>query len=157
MKPEDQFLSNFMPNFIKNPQISKGKTAYHKALHSELLTELSGRFPRRNEYFVISEVRIVRHFFEVFGKFGKMPKPSIFCHFWSDLNQKWQKLTIFGPIWTKFRSKQLKIWPGIHFCIDPINPIESIRSCRSNRSKKGWYKFTKMAKINHFWSDLDKI
>jgi len=47
-----------------------------KALHSELLTELSGRFPSRNEYFVISEVRIVRHFFEVFGKFGisKFPK-----------------------------------------------------------------------------------
>jgi hypothetical protein len=21
---------------------------------------------------------------------------------------------------TKFRSKQLKIWPGIHLCIDPI-------------------------------------
>jgi hypothetical protein len=41
-----------------------------KALHSELLTKLLGRFPSRNEYFVISEVRIVRHFFEVFGKFG---------------------------------------------------------------------------------------
>ena len=50
--------------------------------------------------------------------------------------QKWQKSTIFGPIWTKFRSKQLKIWPGIHFYIDPIDridPIESIRSDRSDR------------------------
>ncbi len=47
-----------------------------KALHSELLTELSGRFPSRNEYFVISEVRIWRHFFVIFGKFGisKFPK-----------------------------------------------------------------------------------
>ena len=47
-----------------------------KALHSELLAELSGRFSSRNEYFRISEVRIVRHFFEVFGKFGisKLPK-----------------------------------------------------------------------------------
>jgi len=51
-----------------------------KALHSELLTELSGRFPSRNEYFVISEVRIWRHFFVIFGKFGisKFPKfPNI--------------------------------------------------------------------------------
>ncbi len=47
-----------------------------KALHSELLTELLGRFPSRNEYFIISEVRIGRHFFKVFGKFGisKFPK-----------------------------------------------------------------------------------
>jgi len=47
-----------------------------KALHSELLTELSVRFLSRNECFVISEVRIGRHFFEVFGKFGisKFPK-----------------------------------------------------------------------------------
>jgi hypothetical protein len=53
--------------------ISKEKS---KALHSELLAELSGRFLSRNEYFRISEVRIVRHFFEVFGKFGisKFPK-----------------------------------------------------------------------------------
>ena len=47
-----------------------------KALHSELLAKLSGRFSSRNEYFRISEVWIVRHFFEVFGKFGisKFPK-----------------------------------------------------------------------------------
>jgi hypothetical protein len=51
-----------------------------KALHSELLAELLGWFSSRNEYFQISEVRIVRHFFEVFGKFGisKFPKfPNI--------------------------------------------------------------------------------
>jgi hypothetical protein len=51
-----------------------------KALHSELLTELSGRFPSWNEYFVISEVRVERHFFVIFGKFGisKFPKfPNI--------------------------------------------------------------------------------
>jgi len=41
-----------------------------KALHSELLTELSGRFPSRNKYFVISKVRVERHFFVIFGKFG---------------------------------------------------------------------------------------
>jgi len=47
-----------------------------KALHSELLTQLSGRFPSRNEYFVISEVQIWHHFFVIFGKFGisKFPK-----------------------------------------------------------------------------------
>ncbi len=52
----------------------------NKALHSELLTELLGRFPIRNEYFVISEVWIWRHFFVIFGKFGisKFPKfPNI--------------------------------------------------------------------------------
>jgi len=49
----------------------------NKALHSELLAELSGRFPSRNEYFRISELRIVSNFFEGFGKFGKftLPKP----------------------------------------------------------------------------------
>ncbi len=58
--------------------------AKDKALHSELLAELSGRFSGRNEYFQISEVRIVRHFFEVFGKFGisKFPKlPNFFRNF----------------------------------------------------------------------------
>jgi len=40
-----------------------------------------------------------------------------FCHFWSDLNQKSQKLAIFGPIWTQFRSKERKIWPGSHFLL----------------------------------------
>jgi len=36
---------------------------------------------------------------------------------------------IFGPIWTQFRSKQLKIWPGSHFWsnrLDPIAPIDPI-------------------------------
>jgi len=47
-----------------------------KALHSELLDELSGRFSSRNEYFRISEVRIVHHFFEVFGKFGISKLPN---------------------------------------------------------------------------------
>jgi hypothetical protein len=44
------------------------------------LAKLSGRFSSRNKYFRISEVRIVRHFFKVFGKFGisKFPKfPNI--------------------------------------------------------------------------------
>jgi len=54
----------------------KGQHTESKALHSELLVELSGQFSSRNEYFRISEVRIVHHFFEVFGKFGisKFPK-----------------------------------------------------------------------------------
>jgi len=80
-----------------------------KALHSKLLTELSGRFPSRNEYFVISEVRIWRHFFVIFGNvvvvvrkprcrteecqisktFGRK-KNNIFCH---------EKFNFFN--WTK--------------------------------------------------------
>jgi len=36
---------------------------FTKALHSELLTELSSRFSSRNEYFVISELRVEHHFF----------------------------------------------------------------------------------------------
>jgi hypothetical protein len=74
----------------------------------------------------------------MFGKFGifNRPKPQKFlrklfkflalenaetfqfCHFWSDLNLKRQKLAIFGPIWTQFRSKHLKIWPGSHFLLN---------------------------------------
>jgi len=65
--------SNDCNNFNKN----KKHAPNSKALHSELFAELSGRFPSRNEYFRISELRIVRHFSEVFGKFGKkqLPKP----------------------------------------------------------------------------------
>jgi len=40
-------------------------------------------------------------------------------------------MAIFGPIWTQFRSKQLKIWPESHFWldrVDPIDPIDSIWS-----------------------------
>jgi len=31
-------------------------------------------------------------------------------------------MAIFGPIWTQFRSKQLKIWPESHW-IDRIDPM----------------------------------
>ena len=37
------------------------------------------------------------------------------------------KKTIFGPIWTQFRSKQLKIWPESHFWSDRLDLIESIQ------------------------------
>ena len=61
----------------KHKKYNQTVSLFGKALHSELLAELSVRFSSRNEYFRISELRIVRHFFEVFGKFGKMtfPKP----------------------------------------------------------------------------------
>jgi len=63
-------------SFLRRKTSFKFYRVVSKALHSELLAELSGRFSSRNEYFRISEVRIVRHFFEVFGKFGisKFPK-----------------------------------------------------------------------------------
>ena len=52
-----------------------------------------------------------------------------FCDFNHVDPKKWLIFAIFGPIWTKFRSKQLKIWPGIHFCsrFDRIDSIGSIR------------------------------
>jgi len=40
------------------------------------------------------------------------------------------KSAIFGPIWTQFRSKQLKIWPGSHFA---VNLIKSIQSSQINK------------------------
>jgi len=43
--------------------------------------------------------------------------------------QKLMIFAIFGLIWTQFRSKQLKIWPGSHFWsnqLDRINRIDSI-------------------------------
>jgi hypothetical protein len=45
-------------------------------------------------------------------------------------------MAIFGPIWTKFRSKQLKIWPGSHFQSTRLDWIDSIGSTRSNRLQK---------------------
>ncbi len=47
-----------------------------KALHSELFTELSSRFLSRNEFFVIFEFRVERHFFVIFGKFGNSSFPK---------------------------------------------------------------------------------
>jgi len=32
-----------------------------------------------------------------------------------------------GPIWTQFRSKQLKIWPGSHFQSTRLDWIDSTR------------------------------
>ena len=43
----------------------------------------------------------------------------------------------FGPIWTKYRSKQLKIWPGSHFLLNRLDPIDPIASIRSHRSDRG--------------------
>jgi len=84
----------------------------NNARRSELLTKLSSWILSRNEFFEISEVQIGRHFFNIFGKIGKMtlPKRQKYYENYSNF------LAIFGPIWTQFRSKQLKIWPGSHFC-----------------------------------------
>jgi len=74
------------------------------------------------------------------------------------------KPAIFGPIWTQFRSKQLKIWPGSHFC-SWFDLIELIRSSRLNKKwlpsklflKNGQFLpfmvqiRPKMAKIGMFW------
>jgi len=51
---------------MSRPYFKMGVCIDCKALHSKLLAELLGRFSSRNEYFRISEVRIVRHFFEIF-------------------------------------------------------------------------------------------
>ena len=79
-----------------------------KALHSELLAELSGRFSSRNEYFRISEVRIVRHFFEVFGKFGisKLPKlPNIRKNQFPKFPKFFQNFRTFSELFSKlFRT-----------------------------------------------------
>ncbi len=94
----------------------------YKALHSELLAELLGRFSSQNEYFWISAVRIVRHFFEVFGKFGiskflKFPKNQFpkflnffrnyrtFSELFTELFQTfWPKNRVFCPKTSNFTS-----------------------------------------------------
>ncbi len=84
---------------------------YNKALHSELLTELSSRFSSRNEFFAIFEFRVERHFFVIFGKFGisKFPKfPNIrknqfpkFPNFFQTFSELFSE--IFRTFWTKNR------------------------------------------------------
>jgi len=76
------------------------KQTVTKALHSELLIELSGRFPSRNEYFAISEVRVERHFFVIFGKFGisKFPKFPKFPNIWKNQFPK------FPNVFRNFRT-----------------------------------------------------
>jgi len=87
---------------------------YNKALHSELLTELSGRFPSRNEYFVISEVRIWHHFFVIFGKFGiskfpKFPKvPNIRKNQFPKLPNFFQNFRTFSELFTELFQT---FWP----------------------------------------------
>ncbi len=63
-------------------------------------------------------------------------------NFWSDLDQKWLKLTIFGPIRTQFRSKQLKIWP--------IGSIESTK-LSPNRTKNGHFGQIRPSLIYNNW------
>ncbi len=97
--------------------------------------------------------------------------------------QKRMIFAIFGPIWTQFRSKQLKLCPESHFWSDRLNRIDSIVSTRSyqldrinsiwsRRSDQMWLsgqilscldlnwvqigpKMAKMDDFCHFWSDLE--
>ncbi len=48
-----------------------------KALHSELLTELSSRVSSRNEFSRVGTGRVQRHFFVIFGNFGKWQFPKL--------------------------------------------------------------------------------
>ncbi len=87
---------------------------FFKALHSEHLTELLGRFPSRNKYFVISEVRVERHFFVIFGKFGisKFPKFPKFPNIWKNQFPKFpnffRNFRTFSELFSKpFRT----FWP----------------------------------------------
>jgi len=92
-----------------------------KALHSELLTKLSGRFPSRNEYFVISEVRVEHHFFVIFGKFGisKFLKfPNIrknqfpkFPNFFRNLPNFFRTFSeLFSELFPNFLTEKLKFY-----------------------------------------------
>ncbi len=48
-----------------------------KALHSELLTEVSSRFLSRNEFSQVETGQVERHFFVIFGNFGKRLLPKL--------------------------------------------------------------------------------
>jgi hypothetical protein len=150
MKKKFTFAKNFHSEYFSSTPREI------KALHFELELECSSWNLSRNECFAIFEVRFKRHFFVMFRKFGifNLPQPQKFyenfletnqifglqkCHFWSDLDQKWQKLTIFGSIWTQFRSKQLKIWPLNRLEPTRFNQIwfpGQILSCLKIRSKQ---------------------
>jgi len=75
--------------------VSSGLTV--KALHSELLTKLSSRFLSRNEFFGISEVRVERHFFVLFGKFGISEFPKF-----PNFSELFDPKTGFFPLDFKF-------------------------------------------------------
>ncbi len=60
-----------------------------------------GRFPSRNEYFVISEVRIWRHFFVIFGKLeiSKFPKfPNIWKNQFPKFTNFFQNFRTFSKL-----------------------------------------------------------
>ncbi len=110
--------SNCKFNSEKSFQISlklKKYIYFSKALHSELLTELSSRFSSRNEFFAISEVRILHHFFVIFGNFGKkqFPKFPKFPNIQKTLFPKFPNifrtfLNFFQSFWRKNRVFWLK-------------------------------------------------
>jgi len=80
------------------------------------------------------------------------------------LDQKWPflgpKMAIFGPIWTQFRSKQLKIRPGSHFWsqfnrVDPIGSIRDRVDPRSGRS--GWSSLGSIGSIRDRVDPIESI
>ncbi len=52
---------------------------------------------------------------------------------WVQIGPKMAIFSIFGLIWTQFRSKQLKIRPGSHFQSNRLNSIGLTQSDRLNR------------------------
>jgi len=58
-------------------------------------------------------------------------------------------MAIFGLIWTQFRSKQLKIWPGSHFQSTRLGWIDSIGSTLLYRLDSiGSTRSTRLDRIN---------
>jgi len=110
----------------------------------------------QNDYFAKIKIRLWHNIFVSFGIFGifTLPKIQLFYenfheinwNFWLPKMPKWTQnlpiFGIFGLIWNQFRSTQLKIWPGTHYCsqfdlialirsrqFDCVNWIALIRLC----------------------------
>ncbi len=77
-----------------------------RALHSEILSKISSRVSSRNEFSRVETRWVERHFFDVFGKFGKKQLPKlakmkiakkrIFSWFFRNFSQKLGLVRVFA-------------------------------------------------------------
>ncbi len=86
-----------------------------KALHSELLTEVSSRFLSWNEFLRVETGRVERHFFVIFGNFGKRLLPKLAKT--KSLEKARKKLEKLVPTQKKFRNFESERVFGLNFTI----------------------------------------
>jgi hypothetical protein len=69
------------------------------ALHSELLSKISSRVSSRNEFPRVETRQVERHFFIIFGNFGKTLLPKLAKMNFREFLQFLRDFCEFGNVW----------------------------------------------------------